>query len=1123
MATPEQAAASAAWLAQEHPDWTQANTAAQAAAINAAYRSNTLPVTPQYAAGGGAKYTAAEIADAANEAAKYQYFNAPINYAAYANVPLSQMPANIASRVQDYYAAHPSAAAQAITSQYAAAKSGVINTGESTYQQGSLKTNVLAGEGGFTGNAAEYAKNWIPLSTTLDATNTRASQQGQKGIDYASVSGLANPFNPASAAGIMWDVARTGGTVGKSVSDIAAAPIPEIGYKGYELPSSWVSSNIERSTVPVSVLDTSKWFAGAAGGAAIPGQDMYFRIGDTGKTQLKENAKMIYAESGAFNLLQVVPSNLPGSNFTRIYPWITAGGSDNALQGSAVTGKPLVTIEGKQSNALVYDQYGLNRVWDSGTMEGSVANRILAGIDTYSKAGRELYGGTVQPTDARTIQSEFLKGNLIMPGVYSPAIQSYANLVSVSAENMAKGTIASEANLPTFGEIGARQFASMPPVQQVNLKGEVSPVYASFIPIESQVPAPFKSESKPSSLLPLGNTGTYVTSIEKIGSVPAATPQKETPKVETTPVSDFVNINSGIAGIIGSKTGLSTAATNASSWASSALSGIVSDVSSKADITNQPGAKLIAPYIGLNTTGNQPAVNKTPSVSESTIFGGSNQTIKDLRSSIDIENQTLSNMFGDLSKQTIGNVTGTKWTGSESGYSKYVSDVEKYNSASDALKANVSLYNAMDIQNPNTKTVITTTSGVSETTAPVDQFPGLTWLQKAYENAPLKMAVGGFVGAGSYGYAAAPSAGALGEIGAAAFGGESATAGVLASNPVGWGAGIGIGAVMLAERSGYLGLTGETAGASVRSAGAYTAQQLYNAGFAYQGRINSDLQTLGEMGGNVVNLISNNNPLSRIGGGGAGGRGGTVNVMNVGNPFAGSELPNTPVSKAELPAQANAYTEIPNRASAFTELPATLPAYKEVSQTGREQYNILDQITKTPTQEQNKNQNPNDYANRIAEVTDRGFGYPVGTPTGEPSSYRNPTGIGIPYSYPNPVKTPTNTPTRYTTETPTTNPYKIITDTSQRYETNTNNPDTPPPPKIETPKIIIPTLGGGFGGGGGGSSTGVKGGFTRAYTNRFLYGQGVGTLDFAGVGNFAKRSTKRSPSTGKINFRGRGR
>lgn len=485
------------------PDPSQVSAAdaasrlAAAQAANSAYLSNTATVLPAYAQGGGAKYTAAEIADAANEAAKYQYFNSPINYAAYANTPLSSLPPNIASRVQDYYAAHPTANFQAITSQYEANRSAsdALTAGgaSGSYRHSSFVPTVATGEGGFTGRAADYATNWKSLSDTLDATNTRAGQQGTRGIDYASVSGLSNPFNPDSAAGISWDVAKTGGTIG---TGLAAAALPEFVKAGAtEIPKSWLSGDVGRSVVETPILDTSKWFAAPSTGATIPGQDMYFRIGDTGKTQLKENAKMVYAESGAFDILQVVPNNIPGSNFTRIYPWITAGGSDNALQGSAVTGQPLVTIEGKQSTALVYDEYGLNRLWDRMTETGRVAEDILVNPSNYSKSGRELYGGTVQLADDRTIQSEFEKGNLVMPGIYSPAIQSYANLVTVAAENAPKGTIASEANLPWFGDIGAKQFASMPVIQSVDMKGNLSPTYVSFLPVEAQVPTPFKSTS----------------------------------------------------------------------------------------------------------------------------------------------------------------------------------------------------------------------------------------------------------------------------------------------------------------------------------------------------------------------------------------------------------------------------------------------------------------------------------------------------------------------------------------------------------------------------------------------------------------------------------------------------
>jgi hypothetical protein len=141
----EKADASAAWLAQNHPEWNQqAGSAEQAAAMNAAYINNQTTVLPRMGTpvGGGNQnetiriYDTTGLSDPRNqqgvardvtrseyiqiygrtpeqsEAAKYQEFNAPINFAAYANTPLSSMPANVASRVQDYFQANPSAAYQ---------------------------------------------------------------------------------------------------------------------------------------------------------------------------------------------------------------------------------------------------------------------------------------------------------------------------------------------------------------------------------------------------------------------------------------------------------------------------------------------------------------------------------------------------------------------------------------------------------------------------------------------------------------------------------------------------------------------------------------------------------------------------------------------------------------------------------------------------------------------------------------------------------------------------------------------------------------------------------------------------------------------------------------------------
>ncbi len=58
MATPEENAASAQWLQQEHPEWFQNQnpSAAQAAAANAAYMNNTAPRLPTYSLWGAPQY-----------------------------------------------------------------------------------------------------------------------------------------------------------------------------------------------------------------------------------------------------------------------------------------------------------------------------------------------------------------------------------------------------------------------------------------------------------------------------------------------------------------------------------------------------------------------------------------------------------------------------------------------------------------------------------------------------------------------------------------------------------------------------------------------------------------------------------------------------------------------------------------------------------------------------------------------------------------------------------------------------------------------------------------------------------------------------------------------------------
>jgi hypothetical protein len=202
----EKADASTAWLAANRPDLVsqQSTSASQAASINAAYMNNTLPVLPKMGTpttgynqndtiriydttgltdprnqmGVARDVTPAEYyqiygrTPEQSEAAKYAEFNAPIDYSKYANVPLSQMPAGVASRVQDYYAAHPTERFQAITSQYAATK-GIV---ENPYDP-----NTAAGIAWLS------ARQGTPVSASL---GQKAIQQGYQGDLYA-VSGIS--------------------------------------------------------------------------------------------------------------------------------------------------------------------------------------------------------------------------------------------------------------------------------------------------------------------------------------------------------------------------------------------------------------------------------------------------------------------------------------------------------------------------------------------------------------------------------------------------------------------------------------------------------------------------------------------------------------------------------------------------------------------------------------------------------------------------------------------------------------------------------------------------------------------------------------------------------------------
>lgn len=436
--TQAQADASAAWLAQEHPEWNQqASSAEQAAAMNAAWQNNTAPVLPrmgtQYSGDQNETiriYDTTGLTDPRNqqgvardvtrseyiqlygrtpeqsEAAKYQEFNAPINFAAYANVPLSQMPANIASRVQDYYATNPSAAYREQIALYGRNVGTVATTGPAeSYKQGSFAPTVAAGEGGFTGRAAAYAASWTPL--------VHSAMYGQE-------------------------------------------------------------STIERTSVvaPPAMMDIT----------IAPGRNVYVPIGETSQ-QLRADAKLVVAASGAYEVWQTPKNTMPGSEFVRIYPMITTGGSDYALQSGM--------ISGKAATPVVYSEFGLQPLWKES--EAARVADIQAHPEQYSRLGSELYGGIVQkllPEPYNSIEVAWGRGQTVEPGVYPAVRQNYASLVNFEDVNAPKGTISNAADLPKFGAFSPEEYASMSSIQRVAIGGGLSPAMS-----EDLLPQPFRSTS----------------------------------------------------------------------------------------------------------------------------------------------------------------------------------------------------------------------------------------------------------------------------------------------------------------------------------------------------------------------------------------------------------------------------------------------------------------------------------------------------------------------------------------------------------------------------------------------------------------------------------------------------
>jgi hypothetical protein len=336
----QKAAASAAWLQQNRPDMvSQQNTAEQAAAQNAAWRNNTAPVLPRMGspvsggdnelirvydttgltdprnqAGVARDITRAEYIQTygrtpeASEQAKHDYAFSPIDYGAMANMSLSEIASRYGSgtadRVQDYYQAHPSARAQAITSEYNARK-GVVE----------------------------------------------------------------NPYDPNTAAGIAFEVGRTGGVTTGSLAGKAIG-------QGYQGDIFAVSG---RSTVPTRDI-TSGMLSGSKLVAALPDQTTTINTpwGSYVQTPV-ENAKALMDYQTGELGVYVKP-------YGHSQYMLTAGGGRAALQSGMFTfGEAETPYVVKPEN---------------------VGSYVMPSGKGMSRLGAEAYAGFVQPLDGRTLTTQ---------------------------------------------------------------------------------------------------------------------------------------------------------------------------------------------------------------------------------------------------------------------------------------------------------------------------------------------------------------------------------------------------------------------------------------------------------------------------------------------------------------------------------------------------------------------------------------------------------------------------------------------------------------------------------------------------------------------------------------------
>jgi hypothetical protein len=258
-----------------------------------------------------------------------------------------------------------------------------------------------------------------------------------------------------------------------SGGQIGAELLQKAKDQGY-VPSNERPLKVVESKSTISIWDLSSGMAGKNVPMGwVPPDNLTFMPMGALAAQQREGTKITYSPGGGFNVNQLIPSTQEG--FTRIYPMITGGGSDYALQSGMVAGKALTP--------QVYDQYGLNALWTPD--KASLIAEMQAHPERFSRQGAELYGGKVERLDNRTMQDQFTKGTVsTMPGRYAPESMNYAMLPGLLSPNTAKQFTGTD-KLPSGASL---TFASDPIFQMVDAKtGEIKGVTPNWEPVKQNI------------------------------------------------------------------------------------------------------------------------------------------------------------------------------------------------------------------------------------------------------------------------------------------------------------------------------------------------------------------------------------------------------------------------------------------------------------------------------------------------------------------------------------------------------------------------------------------------------------------------------------------------------------